>query len=57
MDKIFEKKGLGRPSGSYQSKRQSYFDMVSNGRIKQPKEQTLEFYRIEKDGDEYKLMD
>ena len=57
MDKIFQKKGLGRPSGDHETKRQSYFEMVSNGRIKNPKEQTLEYYKIAKDGDEYKLMD
>ena len=57
IDKIFEKKGLGRPSGDHETKRQSYFEMVSNGRIKNPKEQTLEYYKIVKDGDEYKLMD
>ena len=57
MDKIFQKKGLGRPSGDHETKRHSYFEMVSNGRIKNPKEQTLEYYKIAKDGDEYKLMD
>ena len=57
MDKIFQKKGLGRPSGDHETKRQSYFEMVSNGRIKNPKEQTLEYYKIVKDGDEYKLVD
>ena len=57
MDKIFQKKGLGRPSGDHETKRQSYFEMVSKGRIKNPKEQTLEYYKIAKDGDEYKLMD
>ena len=57
MDKMFEKKGLGRPSGDHETKRQSYFEMVSKGRIKNPKEQTLEYYKIAKDGDEYKLMD
>ena len=56
MDKIFEKKGLGRPSGDHETKRQSYFEMVSKGRIKNPKEQTLEYYKIVKDGDEYKLV-
>ena len=56
MDKIFQKKGLGRPSGDHETKRQSYFEMVSKGRIKNPKEQALEYYKIAKDGDEYKLM-
>ena len=55
MDEIFAKKGLGRPVGSYESKRNSYFEMVSNSRIKQPKKETLEYYRIgmDKDGKYY----
>jgi hypothetical protein len=27
------------------------------GKVKMPKSQTLEYYRIVKDGDEYKLID
>ena len=57
MDKIFEKKQIGRPSGSFQDKQKQYMDMLNKGRIKNPKEQTLEYYKIAKDGDEYKLMD
>ena len=58
MDKIFQKRGVGRPQGDHQSKRQSYFDMVSKGRIQQPKEQTLEYYKITKDEDgKYVLLD
>ena len=56
IDKIFESRGLGRPKGDHQSKRQSYFEMVSKGRIKQPREQTLEYYKIRKDENgEYSL--
>ena len=57
MDKMFEKKQIGRPSGSFQDKQKQYMDMLKKGRIKNPKEQTLEYYKIAKDGDEYKLMD
>ena len=57
MDKIFEKKSIGRPKGDHQTKRQQYYDMIVSNKIKQPKEQTLEYYKITKDGDEYTLMD
>ena len=57
VEKIFEKKGIGRPAGSFETKQKQYLDMLNNGKIKQQKEQTLEYYRIVKDGDKYKLMD
>ena len=44
IDKIFEKKGIGRPSGDYDTKRKKYCDMLNKGQIKSPKEQTLEYY-------------
>ena len=46
MDKIFEKKQIGRPSGSFQDKQKQYMDMLNKGRIKNPKEQTLEYYKL-----------
>ena len=56
MDKIFEKKCVGRPKGDHESKRLQYFEMVKNKKIKEPKLQTLEYYGIEKnDEDEYVL--
>ena len=47
MDKMFEK-GLGRPKGDWDTKRKRYFDMINNGKIKEPRGQTLEYYNIKK---------
>ena len=42
MDKIFAKKQIGRPVGTWESKREQYADMRNNkGKIGQPKESTL----------------
>ena len=46
MDKIFEKKGLGRPKGSFEDKQKQYVEMLNKGRIKQPKEETIEYYTL-----------
>ena len=51
IDKIFEKKGIGRPSGDYDTKRKKYCDMLNKGQIKSPKEQTLEYYKLIKSDD------
>jgi hypothetical protein len=51
VEEAFTKKGIGRPAGSYESKQGQYLKMLNDGKIKQPKEQTLEFYKIAKDGD------
>ena len=56
MDKIFEKKQIGRPSGSFETKQQQYLKMLNDGKIKQPKSATTEYYRIAKDGDKYVLI-
>ena len=56
MDKIFEKKQVGRPRGSWDEKQQQYLKMLNEGKIKMPKAQTLEFYKIEKDGEVFKTM-
>ena len=56
MDKIFEKKQVGRPRGSWEEKQQQYLKMLNEGKIKMPKAQTLEFYQIEKDGEVFKTM-
>ena len=56
MDKIFAKKSIGRPVGSWDSKREQYLKMLNESKIKQPKQQTLEYYGIQKDGDKYVLI-
>ena len=56
IENAFNKKGIGRPVGSYESKQEQYLKMLNDNKIKQPKEQTLEFYRIVKDGDKYALI-
>ena len=57
VEKIFEKKGIGRPIGSYETKQEQYVKMLNDGKIKQPKEQTLEYYKIVKIGDKYSVID
>ena len=56
--KPVEKKPVGRPAGTYESKRQQYFDMLTSGKISMPKPTTLQYYRIIKDDfeDTYKLI-
>ena len=56
MDKIFEAKKIGRPVGTFETKQQQYLKMLNEGKIKMPKSQTLEFYKIEKDGEVFKVM-
>lgn len=53
-----EKKPVGRPAGTYESKRQQYFDMLTSGKISMPKPTTLQYYRIIKNDfeDTYKLI-
>ena len=51
IDKIFEKKGLGRPKGDWVTKRKQYFEMINSGKIKEPRGQTLEYYNIKKGDD------
>ena len=57
IDKIFEKKQMGRPRGSWEEKQQQYLKMLNEGKIKMPKSQTLEFYKIEKDGEVFKTIE
>ena len=57
VEKIFEKKGIGRPAGSYETKQGQYVKMLNDGKIKQPKEQTLEYYKIVRVGDKYSVID
>ena len=49
LDEIFEKKGVGRPSGSFEERQQQYFKLVKSGKIKSPVAKTLEYYNIKKD--------
>ena len=49
VEKAFEAKGIGRPAGNFDTKQKQYLDMLNNGKIKQPKDKTLEFYKIAKD--------
>ena len=56
IDKIFQKKQLGRPVGDFDSKRLQYLKMLNENKIKQPKTTTLEYYGINKDGDKYVLF-
>ena len=57
IEKAFEKRGIGRPIGSWESKRNQYLRMLKDGKIKEPKASTLEFYKIVKDGDKYEFLD
>ena len=49
-------KQIGRPVGDFDSKRLQYLKMLNDNKIKQPKQQTLEYYGINKDGDKYVLF-
>ena len=43
-------KGVGKPSGnSYEEKQKSYLEIFINKRIRERKEQTLEYYNIKYD--------
>ena len=57
VGKILEKKGVGRPVGSWDSKREQYLKMLNEDKIKQPKQQTLEYYKIVMVGDKYVFVD
>ena len=55
IDKIFQKKQLGRPVGDFDTKRVQYLKMLNENKIKMPKTATMEFYGIDKQGDKYVL--
>ena len=58
IEKIFQAKSIGRPTGDYPTKQKKCCDMLNTGKIKQPKQQTLEFYKITKhDGGVYVLFE
>ena len=47
--RFLRKKGVGRPSGSFEERQQQYFKLVKSGKIKSPVAKTLEYYNIKKD--------
>ena len=49
IDKIFEARSVGRPRGSFEEKRKQYHKLLLEGKIKEPKQQTLEYYKIFRD--------
>ena len=49
IKKAFEKKQIGRPVGSWEEKRKQYFEWITKGKITQPKEETLTYYKINRD--------
>ena len=51
IEKIFQAKCIGRPTGDYPTKQKKYCDMLNTGKIKQPKQQTLDYYKISKNDD------
>ena len=51
-----DKTQIGRPVGDFDTKRVQYLKMLNESKIKQPKQQTLEYYGINKDGDKYVLF-
>ena len=50
--KDFRSRGVGRPSGSYKDKKKQYLKLLNEGKIKQPKPETLSYYEIEKDSED-----
>ena len=57
LKKPLKSGGIGRPAGNWDSKRIQYLKMLKDGKIKEPKASTLEFYKIIKDGDKYEFLD
>ena len=42
-----EKKSIGRPVGDFESKRKQYLEMLNSKIIKQPKETTIQYNKID----------
>ena len=57
VGKILESRGVGRPRGDHNSKKEQYLKMLNEKKIKMPKDATLQYYGIEKNGDKYVLVD
>ena len=51
IERIFQAKSIGRPSGDYPTKQKKYCEMFNSNKIKQPKQQTLEFDKLAKNDD------
>ena len=49
-------KPIGRPVGTWDSKRDAYFEMLKTGRVKNPKPETLKYYKIFHDEDNGNFM-
>ena len=49
LEEIFEKRGVGKPRGTFEEKQQQYFNLVKTGKIKNPVAKTLDYYGITKD--------
>ena len=49
LEEIFEKRGVGKPRGSFEEKQQQYFNLVKTGKIKNPVAKTLDYYNVVKD--------
>jgi spore coat polysaccharide biosynthesis protein SpsF (cytidylyltransferase family) len=49
MEEIFEKRGVGKPRGTFEEKQKQYFEMVKAGKIKNRVAKTLDYYHIMKD--------
>ena len=51
-----ESKPIGRPVGTWENKRDAYFEMLKTGRVKNPKPETLKYYKIFHDEDNGNFM-
>ena len=51
IEKIFQAISIGRPTGDYPTKQKKYCELLNSNKIKQPKQQALEFYKITKNDD------
>ena len=57
MDEIFKKKSIGRPAGSFEDKQKQYMDMLNKNKIKSPKPETIEYYKLFKNEEgKYELI-
>ena len=53
---FYEDKKVSKPISSeanFTNKRNSYIKKLNEGSIKEPKQSTLEYYKVEKEGDKY----
>ena len=59
INKAFEKKQIDRPVGSWEDKRKQYLEWINQGKIAEPKDQTLMYYKIKYDEktQKYKFWD